>query len=246
MSRALGSAAFKAWNPEQDLSLEIKNGMDIIQTWVRPYYESVRYAESHDSASGQNDGQNKRIAARPPWRQGLQMAKTVGAVVILCNGIPMIFMGQETGEIRPFSMENLPDHSRAILNPQGHIDDGSDNSRVLAWYQSLLGLRNNADNGLLGDDSQAVRWGRKSVAFTRGFDARFFVVCTFATPDQWQSSAALGLPGGIGYKEVFNSSWPAYAVEFEAERTNGGFSARIQSGQYLNLPYIGAIVLERC
>jgi hypothetical protein len=34
-------------------------------------------------------------------------------------------------------------------------------------------------------------------------------------------------------------------VEFEQEQTNGGYTAQIQSGQILNLPYIGAVILER-
>jgi hypothetical protein len=31
----------------------------------------------------------------------------------------------------------------------------------------------------------------------------------------------------------------------ESEHTNGGYTANIQSGQLLQLPYIGALVLER-
>jgi hypothetical protein len=55
----------------------------------------------------------------------------------------------------------------------------------------------------------------------------------------------LGLPSGAAYKEIFNSSWPAFQVEFEQEHGNGGYDAQITSGQILNLPYVGAVVLQQ-
>jgi len=36
-----------------------------------------------------------------------------------------------------------------------------------------------------------------------------------------------------------------FQVESEPEHTNGGYDARISSGPILNLPYVGAVVLER-
>jgi len=72
-----------------------------------------------------------------------------------------------------------------------------------------------------------------------------FVVATFATENQQQDSSWLGLPDGGPYKEILNSSWPVFQVEFEQECTNGGYAASIRSGQMLKLPYVGAVVLER-
>ena len=72
-----------------------------------------------------------------------------------------------------------------------------------------------------------------------------FTVVTFGTPNQQQDSSWLGLPSGAAYKEIFNSSWPVFQVEFEQEHTNGGYDAQIYSGQILNLPYVGAVVLQR-
>ena len=60
-----------------------------------------------------------------------------------------------------------------------------------------------------------------------------------------QDSSWLGLPGGSAYKEIFNSSWPVFQVAFEQEHTNGGYDAQISSGQLLNLPPVGAVILER-
>lgn len=244
LSRALGDIAYKAWNPSIDVSGSAKFGLDTDQSWVRPYYESVRYGESHDSASGQDNGNNKRIAARPPYRQGLQMAKAIGATALLCNGVPMLFMGQEGGEARPFSFDNAPGNPDGMLNPQQYTN-GDDPGRVLAWFRSILGLRNNSANGFRGNDAQQVCVGRKTIAFTRGPGGKFFVICTFGTPDTRQDCGWLGLPPGRAYKEIFNSTWPAFAVEFEQEQTNGGYASLIGSGNVLSLPYIGAVVLEQ-
>jgi hypothetical protein len=78
-----------------------------------------------------------------------------------------------------------------------------------------------------------------------GSNQRLFAVVTFGTPNQQQDSSWLGLPGGAPYKEIFNSSWPVFQVEFEQEQTNGGYNAQIYSGRVINLPWIGAVVLER-
>ena len=82
-------------------------------------------------------------------------------------------------------------------------------------------------------------------AFTCGSGRRIFVAVTFGTANQQQDSGWLGLPAGSPYKEIFNSSWPAFQVESEPEQTNGGYDAQIYSGQTLCLPWMGAIVLER-
>jgi hypothetical protein len=83
------------------------------------------------------------------------------------------------------------------------------------------------------------------VAFTCGAAQCLFAVVTFGTQNQQQNSGWLGLPTGSAYKEIFNSSWPVFQVEFEPEQTNGGYTAQISSGQIINLPYIGAVVLQR-
>ena len=149
-------------------------------------------------------------------------------------------------KLRAFSFDNVG----IITNPQQHdLPPGSatDNTRVFYWFRALMGLRNDASKGLRGGDTfQVVRTGRRTVAFTCGAWQRLFVIVTFGTSDQCQDSSWLGLPGGAVFKEIFNSSWPAFQVESEQEHSNGGYNARISSGQILNLPFIGAVVLERC
>jgi 1,4-alpha-glucan branching enzyme len=223
----------------------LRDAMNAPSTWGRPFYEATRFGESHDMVSGQ-DWREQRIAARPPFGQGLQMAKALGTLTLLSNGVPMLFMGQEVGETAPF----LLDASAPALNPQQHdaAAAATDNARVLAWFRRIMGLRNDGAKGLQGDANyQVVATGYRTVAFTCGGGGeRLFVVVTFGTGDVRQDSSWLGLPGGgAEYKEIFNSSWPAFQVEFETERANGGYDARITSGQILNLPFIGAVVLER-
>ncbi|QJW99879.1 hypothetical protein FTUN_7502 [Frigoriglobus tundricola] len=209
----------------------------------RPFYQAARFGESHDMVSEQDPG-NKRIAARPPFGEGRQLAKALGALTLLSNGVPMLFMGQETGETSPFSF----DSAAPALNPQDVVPPAAatDGTRVLAWFRQLMGLRNDAAQGLQGDSNyQVVQTGDRTIAFTCGRDQSLFVVVTFGTANQQQDSSWLGLPSGGAYKEIFNSSWPVFQVESEPERTNGGYSARIRAGQILQLPFMGAVVLQR-
>ena len=234
---------YATWHDGTDNAGDLKGIMDSPAYWGRPFYIATRYGESHDAVSGQ-DPSNARIARRPPFRQGLQMSKAMGAVTLMANGIPMMFMGQEVGETRFFSFDN----DGPVTNPQVHDLEGAqatDNTRVLEWFRSLAGLRRDPAKGLQGNDNyQIVSTGRRTVAFSCGRNQELFTVVTFGTPDQRQDSSWLGLPDG-SYKEIFNSSWPCFQVEFEQEQTNGGYGAQIGRGTVLKLPWIGAVVLER-
>jgi 1,4-alpha-glucan branching enzyme len=206
----------------------------------------TRFGESHDMVSAQDEQKlNQRIAARPPYGQGYQLAKAMGTLTLLSNGVPMLFMGQEVGETLCFSFDN----AAQPVNPQ--LCDlppasATDQTRILAWFRSLMGLRNDSSKGLQGDSNyQVVGTGNRTVAFTCGAQQRLFVIITFETPNQQQNSGWLGLPGGVPFKEIFNSSWPVFQVEFEPQSANGGYTAQIYSGQILKLPAIGAVVLER-
>ena len=237
------SASYDSGHAGWDDSAGLKGEMDKPQYWGRPFYQATRFGESHDMVSGQ-DSLNVRIAARPPLGQGYQMAKALGTLTALSNGVPMLFMGQEVGETVAFSF----DDSTKFINPQVHDLPASagDPGRILAWFRQLMGLRNDSSKGLQGDTNfQVVATGNRTVAFSCGLNQRLFTVVTFGTPNQRQDSSWLGLPAGSPYKEIFNSSWPVFQVEFEQEQTNGGYQAQIYRGQTLNLPWIGAVVLER-
>jgi 1,4-alpha-glucan branching enzyme len=237
-------ASYDSWHPGWDDAQPLKTEMDQPQYWGRPFFQAMRFGESHDMVSGQ-DGLSIRIAARPPFGQGYQMAKAFGAMTLLTNGIPMLFMGQEVGETIAFSFTN----NDQWINPQLYDvapTAATDNTRLLAWFRELMGLRNDPSKGLQGDANyQVVGTGNRTVAFVCGSSQRLFTVITFGTANQQQNSSWLGLPSGIAYKEIFNSSWPVFQVEQEQEHSNGGYDAQIFSNSILNLPYIGAVVLER-
>jgi 1,4-alpha-glucan branching enzyme len=227
-----------AYNTDDNVEV-IRQAMNFPHNELRPYCEAVRYAESHDSVSDQEPWK-QRIAKREVYGHGRRMAKAIGTAALLAKGIPMLFMGEEAGEHEPF---HFGQQSYLRLDEYEQLD--SEMHRVYRWFQHMMGLRNNPDNGFRGDDDQAVQTGHKTLAFTRGW-GRFFVICTFGTPDTRQNVGWLGLPLSTPYKEVFNSTWPFYQVDGESERANGGYNAHIYSGQVINLPYIGAVVLERC
>jgi 1,4-alpha-glucan branching enzyme len=237
-------ASYDVWHPGWDDSGPLRTEMNNPAYFGRPFYQATRFGESHDMVSEQDAG-HKRIAARPPSGQGRQLAKALGTLTLLSNGVPMLFMGQETGETRPFSF----DSSAPALNPQDADlppASATDSTRVLGWFRQLMGLRDDASQGLQGDsNNQVVQTGNRTIAFTCGRDQSLFVIVTFGTPDQEQDSSWLGLPSGSAYKEIFNSSWPVFQVELEPEHTNGAYDARIYSGQILKLPFMGAVVLQR-
>ena len=243
-SYRIRDASYDSWNPGSDDSGPLANEMNQPAYMGRPFSQATRFGESHDMVSAQDPG-NKRIAARPPLGQGFQLAKAMGTLTLLSNGIPMLFMGQEVGETISFSF----DDAAAAVNPQQYdlpAATGTDQTRILAWFRQIMGLRNDPTKGLQGNANyQVVGTGARTVAFTCGAQQRLFVVITFGTPNQQQNSGWLGLPGGSAFKEIFNSSWPDFLVEFEPQYSNGGYTAQINSGQILNLPYMGALVLEQ-
>jgi 1,4-alpha-glucan branching enzyme len=236
------AASYDSGHQGWDDSIPLKGEMDKPQYWGRPFFQATRFGESHDMVSGQ-DALSRRVAARPPSGQGYQMAKAMGALTLLSNGIPMLFMGQEVGATSAFSFND----NEQYINPQQYdCSPATDNTRILAWFRQLMGLRNDPSKGLQGDANyQVVATGNRTVAFTCGSGQSLFVVVTFGTPNQQQDSSWLGLPPDGAYKEIFNSSWPVFQVEFEPEQTNGGYAAQIYRGQIINLPSIGAVVLER-
>src|SRR5262249_44529862 len=148
---SVGHAAYDPWNPADDHAAEVKSRLDVPRTWAGwPASAATRFAESHDAVSGQNPF-NKRIAARPPCGQGFRRAKAHGALTLLAGGVPMLFMGQEVAETRFFSFDN----AGLVTNPQAHDlppASATDNTRVLAWFRSLMGLRNDPAKGLRGND----------------------------------------------------------------------------------------------
>jgi 1,4-alpha-glucan branching enzyme len=231
-----------------DNSASIAQAMAEPHIWLRPFSEAVRYAESHDSC-GHREDWKVRLARRAPYGLGFQTSKALGTVALLAHGVPMLFMGQEGGEDEDFFFDYDPAANRADLRYfarlQLYADLGNERNRIFAWYRDLLGLRNDTSAGLRGNDSQGLGQGYRTLAFSRA-GGRFFVIATFGTPDTRQNLGWLQLPnGGASYKEIFNSSWPAYSVAMEPNFSNGSYDAVLTRDSTVNLPPVGGIVLER-
>jgi 1,4-alpha-glucan branching enzyme len=129
--------SYDLWHPGSDDSASVQREMNNPSYWGRPFYQAVRFGESHDMVSAQDPG-NLRIAARPPFGCGLQLAKALGALTLLSNGVPMLFMGQEIGETAPFAF----DSSAPALNPQEHdgatVATTDHQTPVLQWFRNLV------------------------------------------------------------------------------------------------------------
>ena len=82
------------------------------------------------------------------------------------------------------------------------------------------------------------------VGFCRGQAGDYVVVVNFTSWTGWKSLSELNLPDDT-YCERWNSTWPAFQVEWEDEYTNGGLAARLTRGAWLQIPDYGVVVLER-
>jgi hypothetical protein len=165
------------------------------------------------------------------------MAKVGAAVVLMGRGIPMFFMGGESGEHRQF-FNGSPD----TLDLDGYLVDSGRN-RIRAWFNSLLELRSNSN--VRGPSPLAVLYAQEQqLGFVRGQRGEYYILANFGGWSGWKSLAELNLPEGV-YRELWNSTWPAFAVEGEDEHTNGGRTARLHRGNGLQIPDYGVVILER-
>ncbi|MGE0760832.1 MAG: methyltransferase domain-containing protein [Pirellulaceae bacterium] len=103
-------------------------------------------------------------------------------------------------------------------------------------------LHRNAN--IQGPSPLAVHFAEEQLlAFSRGQNGDFFVVLNFGGWSGYKSLDEINLPSG-GYRELWNSSWPAFAIEAEHERehTNGGRDAHLSRHDGL---HIRAVILRR-
>lgn len=208
-----------------------------------PFYACVRYAESHDSVSEQ-EPYKKRVVAREEWGSGRRMAKAAAAAVVLSRGLPMLFMGQESGEDRGFffEMKQLDDPSRYL--DLDRYENDAEMSAINAWFRDLIGLRKNPNNEFAVDWDELYFGRDKTVAFSRA-SRRFVVIVTMGTPSLQCRLSDLGISNGALYKEIFNSHWPRYRLTSEEVFSNGGYDAVLGPNDWVHVPSIGAVVLER-
>jgi 1,4-alpha-glucan branching enzyme len=212
----------------------LADAFKITHTQCDQWYEATNYPESHDEVGNVND----RIANVGGWGQGLRRNKVAAAASLLSRGIPLWFMGAEAGEAAQFSF-----HGEAPLDLDGYLADET-RGRVRAWWKVLCDLRR-GNPTIQGPSPIAVHHAENDMlAFSRGEGQEFFVVLNFGPWSGWRPLAALNLPEW-SYRELWNSTWPAFAVESEDEHANGGRDARLHRGAWLHVPDYGCLVLER-
>lgn len=210
--------------------------LEITHHFCQNWFNATNYAESHDEVGNEDN----RIAKCAQFGTGLRLTKVALSAVLLGRGLPHVFMGGEAGETRQFTKDNLD-----TLPLDAYRTDVNQN-KVLAWFQILCGLRRN-DNRIKGPSPLAVRFADGALlTFTRGDGNDYFIVLNFGGWSGSVSLITLNLPGGV-YRELWNSSWPAFAVpgEGEHEHTNWGRDARISRTNALNVPDYGVVILER-
>jgi 1,4-alpha-glucan branching enzyme len=167
------------------------------------------------------------------------MSKVAAAASILARGIPMFFMGAEAAEDAQFSNgETVQLHLDAYLSNQ-------ERRNVREWWKEMLRLRRNPI--ITGPSPLRVTFaGQQLLSFTRGAGDDIFVLLNFGGWAGWKPLLELNLGNGV-YCELWNSTWPAFAIETENEdeHMNWGRDARLTQGNWLHIPDYGVVVLSR-
>ena len=146
----------------------------------------------------------------------------------------------------PPDAENGRDPYCAYLQKKGLLTGVARDQlrRLRDWTNVLLELRRDNSN-LQGPAPLDVKYAQDGqLAFTRGGSGEYFVLLNFSSWSGWKSLGELNLPPGL-YRERWNSTWPAFQVEWEDEHANGGRDAWLHAGNNLNVPDYGAVILER-
>ena len=211
----------------------LATAMKVTHTEADNWYKATNYAESHDEVGNENG----RIGNVGGFGRALRRAKVAACVTMLSRGIPMCFMGGEAGEHRQFTQG-----SDEALDLASY--ESGDRSRLVAWTNVMLEIRR-GNNAIKGPSPLAVVYAQdEQLAWVRGEGQDYFIVVNFGGWSGWKSLSDLNLPHHT-YRELWNSTWPAFQVEWEDEHTNGGPNARLHRGNYLHVPDYGAVVLER-
>jgi 1,4-alpha-glucan branching enzyme len=217
----------------QHVMPQLAEAMLLSHTACDDWFKVTNYPESHDEVGNVNS----RIAWVAGQGRGLRMAKVAATMTLFSRGIPMWFMGAESGEHRQF---HASEHTTLDLDRYLASDS---QRRVRSWWQALCGLRRNPN--LKGPAPLRIHHAQdQTLVLSRGMAREFFVVCNFGWSARRESLARLGMPDG-SYRELWNSTWPAFAVEHEDEHTNGGRNAHLRRDHGLNIPDYGAVVLQR-
>ncbi len=195
------------------------------------WQDATVYTESHDEVGNTDD----RIAKRGRDGKGWEMNQVSIAGTIMARGTPMVFMGQEGGELTQFHIDWWDD--RLDLNA---YENDAGRQKILHWYQSLNAIRSQDANTFATGNSlvKHIHNDNGVAAFTRA-DDKYLVVLNFKSTT-WQNYD-VGVSGS--YIEIANSSWPEFNIGGVALASRGGTQAFTISD--VNIPAYGAVVLMK-
>lgn len=219
-----------------DVMGRFADAVKLTHTACNRWHESTNYAESHDEVGNEPN----RISAVGGPGQGLRRSKIANAATLLARGIPLSFMGTETGEWRQFSKGG--DQTLDL----DHYEQDTTACSLRNWWNILTEIRR-GNPRLEGPSPLRVAFAQeRMLAFTRGEANDFFILLNFGDWSGWRSLSELNLPDGE-YKELVNSTWGDYRVDCEGEdeHSNGGWDARLHRDNWLHIPDYGAVVLEK-
>jgi len=204
----------------------------VLASYGDSWQDAVVYTESHDEA-GNVDGRVARIARDG---KGWPLSQVAAAGTLLARGIPMVFMGQESGEREQFKI----DHNDKRL-PLNDYETDSGRTKVREWYARMMEIRKNDPTSFAWPNIQIthIHDGNGVIAFTRN-DGKYLVVLNFKGKgwDQYK----VGVSGR--YRELANTSWPKFNVGGVLERSRGGDQA-LPVDDGISIPPYGAVVLRR-
>ncbi len=219
-----------------DVMSKLADALKITHGAAGRWHAVTNFPESHDEVGNVND----RIVNVAGPGQGFRRNKVAAAITLFSRGIPLWFMGCESGEWRQFDKD-----SSAPL-PLDVYESAEWAKQLRAWWRKLVEIRrgNRRIEGPAPIDVHFAQYGL--LAFSRGEGREFFVVLNFSNWSGQCSLAELNLPWGE-YKELLNSTWGDYRItaENEDEHSNGGWDARLRREYTLNIPDYGVVVLER-
>lgn len=148
-------------------------------------------------------------------------------------------MGAETGEWRQFPKEG--DQTLDL----DHYERDTAACRMRNWWNRLSEIRR-GNPCLEGPSPLRVVFAlARMLAFTRGEAEELFIILNFGDWFGRRSLAEINLPDRK-YKELLNSTWGEYRIDWEGEdeHSNGGWDARLLRDDWLHFTDYGAVVLE--
>jgi 1,4-alpha-glucan branching enzyme len=179
--------------------------------WPDGFHEPWRFVqgpENHDIVYRDRDARVARLGdpGSPRSWFGRSRARVATGLSLTAPGIPMLFMGQEFLEDKPWS-DNFEFHRNLLLHWAGLDQDDRQMTDHLRFTRELIHLRRHHD-GLRGQGFRTVHVHDENrvLAFHRWVEGRgddVIVVVHLAPFNRFDY--LIGFPAGGSWREVFNS-----------------------------------------